>query len=98
MAKDLKTLIENKCNEYGWRVIELAIQPDHVHLFIEVFPSVPASEVVKQCKGVTSHELREKYPFLKKLTSLWTCSYFVATAGHFSAETIGRYIEAQKGL
>ena len=61
VAKDCKTLIEIKCKEYGWRVIELAIQPDHVHLFVETFPTTPASEVVKQCKGVTSHELREKY-------------------------------------
>lgn len=98
VAKDCKTLIETKCKEYGWHIIELAIQPDHVHLFVETFPTIPASEIVKQCKGVTSHELREKYPFLKKLPSLWTRSYFAATAGNVSAETIKRYIEAQKGL
>lgn len=98
IAKDCKALIEAKCKEYGWRVIELAIQPDHVHLFVETFPTVPASEVVKQCKGVTSHELRKKYPVLKKLPSLWTRSYFAATAGNVSAETIQRYIAMQKGL
>lgn len=43
--------------------------------------TVPASEVVKQCKGVTPHELRKKYPFLKELPSLWTRSYFVAVDG-----------------
>lgn len=93
-----KALIEAKCKEYGWHIIELAIQADHVHLFVEVFPTVPASEVVKQCKGVTSHELREKYPFLKKLPSLWIRSYFAAAAGNVSAETIKWYIEMQKGL
>lgn len=98
VAKDCKDLIEAKCKEYGWRVIELAIQPDHVHLFVETFPTVSASEVVKQCKGVTSHELRKKYPVLKKLPSLWTRSYFAATAGNVSAETIKRYIAMQKGL
>jgi putative transposase len=66
-----------------------------VHLFVETFPT---SEVVKQCKGVTSHELPEKYPILKRLPSLWTRSYFAATAGNVSAETIKGYIEAQKGL
>ena len=97
MAKDCKALIEVKCKEDGWHVIELAIQPDHVHLFIETFPTVPASEVVKHCKGITSHELREKYPFLKKLPSLWARSYFAATAGSVSAEAIQRYIAPQKG-
>jgi len=43
--------------------------------------------------------LRKKYAsILNKLPSLWTRSYFVATAGNVSAETIQRYIEAQKGL
>lgn len=98
VAKDCRTLIENKCAEYGWSIIELAIQPDYVHLFIEVFPTTPAYEVVKQCKGITSHELRTKYPSLRKLPSLWTRSYFAATAGDVSSETIKRYIEAQKGL
>ena len=49
-------------------------------------------------KGITSHELRTKYPALKKLRSLWTRSYFAATSGTVSAETIQRYIEVQKGL
>ena len=98
VARDRQALIEARCKDYGWQIIELAIQPDHVHLFVETFPTIPASEIVKQCKGVTSHELRQKYPILKKLPSLWTRSYFAATAGDVSAETIQRYIEAQKGL
>jgi putative transposase len=55
------------------------------------------ADVVKQCKGLTSHDLRKKYPHLLKLPSLWTRSYFAATAGHVSAEAIARYIAAQKG-
>ena len=92
-TKDRQALIAARCEEYGWRVNELAIQPDHVHLLVETFPTTPACELVKQCKGVTAHELRQKYPFLKKLPSLWTRSYFAATVGNVSAETIQRTIE-----
>jgi DNA polymerase III alpha subunit len=56
------------------------------------------SDVVKDCKGVTSHELRIKYPFLHRMPSLWTRSYFAATAGNVSAETIQKYISDQKGM
>ena len=98
VAAECRRLIEQKCQEQGWKIIELAIQPDHIHLFIQVWPSDAASEVVRQIKGLTSHELREKYPHLKKLPSLWTRSYFAATAGNVSRETIERYIAAQKGL
>lgn len=99
VALDCKTLIEQKCAERAWTILELAIQPDHVHLYVQVFPADSATEVVKECKGITSHELRAKYPDLKsKLPSLWTRSYFAATAGNVSSETIQRYIAAQKGL
>ena len=98
IAADCRKLIEQKCAERGWTILELAVNPDHVHLFVQVWPPDSAAEVVKECKGITSHELRQKYPVLKKLPSLWTRSYFAATAGNVSSEAIQRYIAAQKGL
>ena len=98
IAKECKALIEQKCNEKGWAILELAIQPDHIHLFVRGWPTTSAAEIVKECKGITSHELRGKYPILKRLPSLWTRSYFAATAGDVSAEVIQRYIAAQKGM
>lgn len=98
VAKDCRKLIEAKCVEHGWQIENLAIGPDHVHLFVRAWPMNSAADVLKQVKGVTSHELRKKYPQLRKLPSLWTRSYFASTAGNVSQETIRRYIEAQKGL
>jgi len=97
VARDCKALIEKKCSERGWTILELAIQPDHVHLYVQAWPATSAAEIVKECKRLTSHELRLKYPVLKRLPSLWTRSYFAATAGNVSAEVIQRYIAAQKG-
>jgi putative transposase len=77
--------------------VELAIEPDHIHLVVRVWPATSPVHVLKAVKGVTSHELRQKYPQLRKLPSLWTRSYFAATANNVSQETIRRYIEAQKG-
>ncbi len=57
-----------------------------------------ASDVLKAVKGVTAHELRKKYPHLRKTPSLWTRSYFASTAGSVSSETIKRDIDAQKGM
>ena len=98
VAKDCKALIEKKCAERGWTILQLAIQPDQVPLCVCGWPITSAAEVVKECKGLISHERREKYPTLKKLPSLWTRSYFAAMAGNVSAEVIARYLAAQKGL
>jgi putative transposase len=92
-------LLQEKCQSKGWQIIELAIQPDHIHLFVRVWPSDSAAEVVKELKGVTSFYLRQEFkPILSKLPSLWTRSYFAATVGSVSAEGIKAYIEAQKGV
>jgi REP-associated tyrosine transposase len=98
IAADCRALIEAKCAEKGWEIIELAIQPDRVHLFVRVWPSDSAAVVVKECKGVTSHDLRKRHASLRRLPSLWTRSYFASTAGNVSSETIKRYIEAQRGI
>ncbi len=99
IARDCRILIEEKCEQRGWKIQELAIQPDHIHLFVQALPEDSPAAIVKECKGITSFHLRKKYArILKKLPSLWTRSYFVATAGNVSAETIQKYIEAQKGL
>jgi putative transposase len=46
-------------------------------------------------KGYTARVLRQEFPDLLKMPSLWTRSYFCATAGHVSSETIKRYIAEQ---
>jgi putative transposase len=97
VAERCQQLIEEKCKEKGWAILTLALQPDHIHLSVRCFPSTSAAEVVKECKGKTSFALRREFPFLLKLPSMWTRSYFASTAGNISQETISAYIDAQKG-
>jgi putative transposase len=97
IARDCEALIRAKCAEQGWGIVQLVVQPDHVHLFVQASPSIAAAEIVRSVKGYTSHVLRGRYPTLLRLPSLWSRSYFCATAGNVSAATIRRYIEAQKG-
>jgi putative transposase len=98
VAATVHQLITDKCVQRGWEIVHLAIQPDHVHLFVRVFPTNAAADVVGEIKGFTSHELRRLYPnILSKLPSLWTRSYFASTAGNVSEATVRAYIEAQKG-
>jgi len=95
IAKDCEKLIKEKCAQRGWTVLNITIQPNHIHLFIRVFPTISAAEVIKECKGITSYNLRRTFPELRKLPCMWTRSYFASTAGKVSAETIQKYINAQ---
>jgi len=93
----LEQIIYEVADELGIKILRLAINPDHLHLFVSAYPTIPVHKIVKRIKGKSSHILRQEFPELLKLPSLWTHSYFVATIGNVSKETIEQYMEAQKG-
>ena len=98
IERRLRVLLKSKAKELEMTIHALEIMPDHVHLFIESDTRWSVSEITNRLKGFTSHQLREEFPSLKsRLPSLWSRSYYAATVGNVSAETIQRYIESQKG-
>jgi putative transposase len=97
VAARLRDLIGQKAAEHGWEVIVLEVMPDHVHLFVKHDPKSSASYVANQFKSFTSHVLRSEFPHLRsRLPTLWSKSYFAASAGAVSAQTVERYIDAQQ--
>ncbi|MBG0851803.1 IS200/IS605 family transposase [Streptomyces spinoverrucosus] len=96
VAERLRELIERKADERGWHIVALDVLPDHVHLFVKHDPKASASHVADQFKGFTSRVLREEFPHLKsRLPTLWSSSYFAASAGSVSAKTVQQYIDTQ---
>lgn len=81
---------------HEWRIVALAVMPDHVHLFMKARPRDSPSFWANQLKGFTSRRLREEFPHLgSRLPTLWSRSYFVASAGAVSAAAVRRYIDTQ---
>ncbi len=94
----LKTILAEQIECWEQELIELEVMPDHVHLLVGCDPQFGIHRLVKLLKGYSSHVLREEFPALKRrLPSLWTNSYFVATTGGVMLETLKRYVLNQKG-
>lgn len=93
----LKQIIREVCAERECNIIELETMPDHVHLLVECDPQYGIHRLVKQVKGRSSRLLREEFPSLKRrLPTLWTNSYFVATVGGAPLEIVKQYVENQR--
>jgi len=95
VEEQLKTIAETK----GWKIEELEVMPDHIHMFISAPPFESPTAIVKVAKGVTARRIFDKFPHLRKVFrggSVWSPSYYVGTAGHVSAETIKKYIAGVK--
>lgn len=91
----LDQLIREVCSEKQVKILAMEIMPDHLHLFVSTNPDMPIQDVIRYIKGRSSRYLRQEFPELLKIPSLWTHSYFISTAGNVSSETIQRYIAEQ---
>ena len=103
LREPVKTTLENLlrtiARQHRMQVLAVDVQPDHVHLFVSMPPTLSIANAVKLFKGISARQLRLMYPQLRKRTRsdrLWAPSYYCGTAGHVSAETIQKYIEAQE--
>ena len=93
---DFKELTQKICDNLGIEILAMECHIDHVHLFLKCWPNQSPAEIMKNIKGASSHALRDKYSQLSGMSSLWTRSYFVSTAGNVSSETIKWYVDTQK--
>ncbi|MDP2967272.1 MAG: IS200/IS605 family transposase [bacterium] len=94
----LEQIIKQVAKEKNVEVLALEIMPDYLHLFISAYPTIAIHKLVKAFKGRSSNLLRKEFPYLLKIPSLWTHSYFVSTAGNVSNKTIQKYIEQQSKI
>ena len=95
VAKRLREIFQSVAADRGWTILELVIQPDHIHLFVEATTREAPYQIAHAFKGRSSRLLRQEFSHLLKLPSLWTRAYVCTTVGHVSTTTIERYIQEQ---
>ena len=87
----LKELILEKQVDFSYKVLEMEVMPDHVHLLIDSNPKIGIYDQVNHIKGYTSRILREEFPKLKsRIPCLWTRAKFISSVGCVSLEGVKR--------
>ncbi|MBM7556339.1 IS200/IS605 family transposase [Halanaerobacter jeridensis] len=99
IALSLKDIIINICNRYNYKILELEVMPDHIHIFVSARPTVAPTDIVRTIKSISAIKLFKEHPKLKifydRCGSLWSKGYFVDTVGNANIETIRNYIKNQ---
>ena len=77
-------------------IIEIAVNPDHVHIFFKYPPKYSLSFIAKRLKGRTSRILRKEFPHLKEWCGehMWAPSCFHGSVGN-GWEVVEKYIQTQ---
>ena len=81
VALAVEGIIRKICKEMKIEISDMAVNVDHVHLFIEYSPKYSVSFIAKRIKGRSSRELREAFPHLEEWCGkgLWAPSCFHAS-------------------
>jgi putative transposase len=66
VAEAAEGIIRETCNELDIEIIDMAMNVDHVHLFIKYPPKYSVSWIAKRIKGRSSKRLRDQFPRLKE--------------------------------
>jgi len=111
VAEVAEEIIRGTCKELGIEVIDMAVNVDHVHLFIKnpfrkslygkmlrSPPKYSVSWIAKRIKGRSGKLLRDQFPQLKEWRPghLWAPSCYHGSVGH-GWEVVEKYISGQKG-
>ena len=96
VAMIAEAIIRKTCRELDIEIIEIAVNPDHVHIFFRYPPKHSLSFIAKRIKGRSSKILREKFPHLKEWCGehLWAPSCFHGSVGN-GWEVVEQYIQTQ---
>lgn len=94
VAERLEALIEEKAAGLEFVPVKLVILPDRVYLAAEAPPTVAPHHIVCQVKAYTSRVLRDEFPELTRIPSLWTRAYLVVAGEQVDPEEVFRRFEA----
>lgn len=94
VAERLESLIEEKAAGLEFVPVKLVILPDRVYLAAEAPPTVAPHHIVCQVKAYTSRVLRDEFPELTRIPSLWTRAYLVVAGDQVDPEEVFRRFEA----
>ena len=87
------------CGTMGCELLACGAEADHVHLLVEYPPKHSVSALVNALKGTSSRLLRKERPGIARRYRdgvLWSPSYFAASTGGATLETVKRYVEQQR--
>lgn len=100
MIERLHDICQNLCLQWEVVLSEFNAESDHIHLLLEMNPTIQISKFVNNLKTVTSRYIRKE--FAQELSQyywkpiLWTRAYYISTVGGAPLETVKQYIQNQE--
>ncbi len=99
IAERCKDIIKESSKENNVDILGIDCGYDHIHILCRTTPNFNIPNYLNIIKGRTSRILRRDFPELKEILwgeHFWSPSYYIATAGNVSLDTLKNYVENQR--
>ena len=99
-ASDIKQFIYDITKQYGYEIIQMETDKDHIHILLEYNPKVSVADIVRQLKQYSTHQMWKYHnEYLSNIywkhKILWSDGYFACSISQVSQEIIEKYIRSQ---
>lgn len=100
IANDLKQFLYDASKKYGYRIIQMETDKDHIHILLEYDTKESVSMIAKQLKQYSTYQMWNNhkiylYKQYWKRKVLWSDGYFACNIGQVSQMIIEKYIQNQ---
>ena len=101
MLTDLESKMRELSDKWGVTMLEFGGEADHVHLLLDMNPSIQPSKFINNLKTVSSRYMKKEHgEHLKKFywgtNAMWSRAYCLITAGGAPLTVLKQYIENQE--
>ncbi len=100
IRKTVLRVFRQIATDFDFWIEELAVAPDHVHIFLSFPPRYSIAKVVGIFKSICASRVFDQHPEVKRQLwggHFWAEGYFVRTVGdQVTADVVRRYIQYQK--
>ena len=100
LTNDIKKILYDISEKYGYSIIKMETDKDHIHILLEYSPKVSVSDIVKQLKQISTYQIwqhhkayLEEHYWKRKI--IWSDGYFAFSIGQVSQDIIENYIQNQ---
>lgn len=94
IKQELELYIKNYCKQLSVHLIEVYVNPDHVHMLIDLPTTITVEEFVKRIKGSLSHYINKERLTPTKFS--WGRGYAVFSVSESNKQKVIDYIRNQE--
>jgi len=101
IREELRQILHIVASRYHIKIIACGIMPDHVHLVVQLHPSMSQSKAIQLLKGASSYEMFRRFPNFRlryPQGHLWARGNFKDSVGRNTRENIERYVREDNNL